>query len=38
MNGADFKEKDEQKIIRFIKDIRKYSIEQIESWLENGSM
>ena len=31
MNNADLKEKDEQKIIKFIKGIRKYSIEEIES-------
>jgi death-on-curing family protein len=38
MNGAEFKEKDEQIIIRFIKDIRTYTIEQVESWLKNGIM
>jgi death-on-curing family protein len=37
-NDADFKEKDEQKIIRFIKDIRKHSIDGIEGWLENGEL
>ena len=37
-NDVDFKEKDEQKIIRFIKDIRTYNIEEIESWLENGEL
>ncbi|MBE3116877.1 type II toxin-antitoxin system death-on-curing family toxin [Candidatus Bathyarchaeota archaeon] len=37
-NDAEFKEKDERKIIRFIKDIRTYSIEEIESWLENGEL
>jgi len=38
MNGAELKEKDDQKIIKFIKDIRKYSIEEIESWLKNGCL
>jgi death-on-curing family protein len=38
MNGEEFKEKNEQNIIKFIKDIRKYSIEDIESWLKNGSL
>ena len=38
MNGAEFKEKEEQEIIKFIKGVRKYSIEEIESWLKNGSM
>ena len=35
-NDATFKEKDERKIIKFIKDIRKYDIEQVKDWLENG--
>lgn len=38
MNGAEMKEKVEQKIIKFIKDIRKYSLDEIESWLKNGSL
>ena len=38
MNGAELIEKDDQKIIKFIKDIRQYSIEDIESWLKNGSL
>lgn len=37
-NDAVFKENDEQKVIRFIKDIRRYSIEEIEGWLENGEL
>ena len=37
-NDAEFKEKDEQNIIRFIKDIRAHSIEEIESWLRNGKL
>jgi prophage maintenance system killer protein len=36
-NGGEFKEKDEVKLIRFIKDIRKFSIDEITSWLEYGS-
>lgn len=38
MNKAEFKEKDDEKIIRFIKDIRTYTIEQVESWLKNGTV
>lgn len=38
MNGAIFKEKDELKIIRFIKNIREYDIEQIEGWLKDGTL
>ena len=38
VNGIEFKEKNEQKIIRFIKDVRKYSIDQIEGWLKNGEL
>ena len=38
MNGAEMKENDEQKIIKFIKGIRKYSFEEIDSWLRNGSL
>jgi hypothetical protein len=38
MNGAVFKEKDELKVINFIKGIRKFSIEQIEGWLKNGTL
>ncbi|MGA3060199.1 MAG: hypothetical protein ABSD92_07490 [Candidatus Bathyarchaeia archaeon] len=37
-NDAIFKEKDESKIISFIKDIRNYDIEQIEGWLQNGKL
>jgi hypothetical protein len=37
-NDAEFGEKDEQIIIRFIKDIRIYSIEEIEGWLRNGKL
>jgi death-on-curing family protein len=38
VNGAEFKEKGELKIIKFIKDIRKYDIEQIEGWLKSGTL
>jgi hypothetical protein len=38
MNEAELKEKDDQKIIKFIKDIRKYSIEEIEGWLKDGTL
>ena len=37
-NDAVFKENDEQKIIKFIKDIRTFSIDEIYSWLENGEL
>ena len=37
-NDSEFKEKDEQIIIRFIKDVRTYSIEEIEGWLRNGKL
>ena len=37
-NDAVFKEKDEQKIIKFIKDIRTFSIEEIAGWIENGEL
>jgi hypothetical protein len=38
MNGERMKIADKQKIIRFIKDIKQYSIEQVEDWLENGKV
>lgn len=38
VNGAEFKEKDDLKIIKFIKDIRSYNIEQIASWLKDGKL
>ena len=37
-NDAEFKEKDDQKIIRFIKGIRAYDVEQIKGWLKNGKL
>lgn len=36
MNGKRIKVLDEQKVIRLIKDIKHYTIEQIAGWLENG--
>lgn len=36
-NGGEFKEKDEAQRNRFIKDIRKYSVDEIASWLEYGT-
>ena len=36
-NGAEFKEKDLQKVSGFIKNIRTCSINEIASWLEYGS-
>lgn len=36
MNGGQIKITDEQKVIRFIKDIKNYSIEEIEAWLRHG--
>jgi death-on-curing family protein len=38
MNGAEFNEKDDLKIIKFMKGIRKFDIEQIEGWLKNGTL
>ena len=38
MNGKRIKIADKQNIIRFIKDINQYSIEQVEDWLENGKV
>lgn len=37
-NDLEFAAKDEQKIIKFIKDVRKYSIEEIEGWIRNGKL
>jgi prophage maintenance system killer protein len=37
-NDAVFRENNEEKIIRLIKDIREYSIDQIEGWLQNGKL
>ena len=37
-NDAVFKENDEQKVIRFIKNIRRYTVKEIEGWLEHGEL
>jgi death-on-curing family protein len=37
-NDVEFAEKAEQKIIKFIKGIRKYSIEEIEGWIRDGKL
>jgi death-on-curing family protein len=38
MNGARININDEKEIIRFIKHIKEYTIEQVEGWLENGKV
>jgi len=38
MDGKKMKITDTEKIIRFIKDIRQYNIDEIENWLENGEI
>jgi len=38
MNDAEIKEKDDLKVIKFIKDIRHYAINQVESWLRDGAL
>jgi death-on-curing protein len=38
MNGAEIKTANQQEIIRFIKDIKTYTIEDIEVWLRNGKV
>jgi death-on-curing family protein len=38
LNDAEMKVKDTQKIIRFIKDILFYDINEIEAWLKNGQV
>lgn len=38
MNGKKMKITDTEEIIRFIKDIRQYNLEEVESWLENGEI
>jgi prophage maintenance system killer protein len=37
-NDAEFAVKAEHDIIRFIKDIRKYSIKEIKGWIQNGEL
>ena len=36
LNGVRMKEEDNEKAYRFIKDVRKYDIDEIADWLENG--
>jgi death-on-curing family protein len=38
LNDAEMKVKDTKKIIRFIKDIWFYNIDEIEAWLRNGQV
>jgi death-on-curing family protein len=38
MNDTELTEKDDLKIIKFIKDIRNYELDQVESWLKNGKL
>jgi prophage maintenance system killer protein len=38
MNNGEIKENDDSKVIKFIKDIRSYEIEQIKSWLKDGTL
>jgi len=37
-NGAKIRIENEKRIIRFIKEIKQYSIDQIEAWLKNGEI
>jgi prophage maintenance system killer protein len=37
-NDVEFKENNELKIIKFIKSIRAYSIDEIAGWLEYGEL
>ena len=38
MNERRISTQNKQKIIRFIKDIKQYNVEQVEVWLEHGKM
>jgi len=38
MNGKKIKISDTEEVIRFIKDIRHYNIDEIENWLQNGEI
>jgi prophage maintenance system killer protein len=38
MNGKKMKITNTEKIIRFIKDIRQYEIDEVEAWLEHGEI
>lgn len=37
-NGAEIRTSNQQEIIRFIKDIKTYSIKEIEVWLRDGKV
>lgn len=38
MNRKKMKISDTEKIIRLIKDIRQYNIDEVESWLKSGEI
>lgn len=38
MNGEGIKIPDKQKVIRLIKSVKQYNVEQIEGWLESGEV
>jgi hypothetical protein len=38
MNGKRIHDDDEQRVIRFMKDIKSYSIDEIEEWLRDGKI
>ena|SRR4030042_2243734 len=38
MNDVEIKEKNDLKVIKFIKAIRNYEVNQVESWLRNGTL
>lgn len=38
MNGKKMKISNTERIIRFIKDIRQYNIDEVENWLKNGEI
>ena len=38
MNGLKINTQNTKNVIRFIKDIKEYNIEQVEVWLEHGKM
>jgi len=38
LRGLKINTQNTKNVIRFIKDIKEYTIEQVEVWLENGKM
>ena len=38
MNDGEINEKDDLKVIKFIKEIRNYNLNQVESWLKDGKL